>query len=296
MKAVMKVSMAAFLIVLMVAGVTYGQDKLRVFTGILPQKFFVEQIGKGAVDVDVMVQPGASPHTYEPRPQQMVAISRAKLYFAIGVQFENVWLKRIASSNPSMKIIKTHEGIERVPMMGHDHEEEGGHQGHSHEGSAPDPHIWLSPPLVLIQARNILSALQEADPSNFDLYEANYRDLVSRVISIDSELRNIFKDKKGISFMVFHPAWGYFARAYGLSQIPVEIEGKEPKPSQLQRLIQDAKARNVKVIFTQPQFSTRSAEQVAREIGGQVITVDPLALDWVENMREVAEKFKAGLR
>ncbi|RJR26732.1 MAG: cation ABC transporter substrate-binding protein [Desulfobacteraceae bacterium] len=292
----MKVSMAAFLIVLMVAGVTYGQDKLRVFTGILPQKFFVEQIGKGAVDVDVMVQPGASPHTYEPRPQQMVAISRAKLYFAIGVQFENVWLKRIASSNPSMKIIKTHEGIERVPMMGHDHEEEGGHQGHSHEGSAPDPHIWLSPPLVLIQARNILSALQEADPSNFDLYEANYRDLVSRVISIDSELRNIFKDKKGISFMVFHPAWGYFARAYGLSQIPVEIEGKEPKPSQLQRLIQDAKARNVKVIFTQPQFSTRSAEQVAREIGGQVITVDPLALDWVENMREVAEKFKAGLR
>jgi len=282
----MKVLIAVFLFVSMVGSRAYGQERLRVFVSILPQKFIVEQIGREIVDVDVMVQPGASPHTYEPRPQQMVAISRARLYFAIGVQFEKAWLERIASSNPAMKIINTHEGIQRVQMLGHDHDKEG----------EPDPHIWLSPPLVLSQARNILAALQKADPSNFELYEANYRRLASKIIDLDSELRKIFKDKKGRSFMVFHPAWGYFARAYGLSQIPIELEGKEPKPAQLKKLIQEARDRNVKIIFLQPQFSARSAEQVAREIGGEVVTVDPLAFDWEANMKEVAAKFHKALR
>jgi len=282
----MKVLIAVFLFISMVGSRAYGQERLRVFVSILPQKFIVEQIGREIVDVDVMVQPGASPHTYEPRPQQMVAISRARLYFAIGVQFEKAWLERIASSNPAMKIINTHEGIQRVQMLGHDHDKEG----------EPDPHIWLSPPLVLSQARNILAALQKADPSNFELYEANYRRLASKIIDLDSELRKIFKDKKGRSFMVFHPAWGYFARAYGLSQIPIELEGKEPKPAQLKKLIQEARDRNVKIIFLQPQFSARSAEQVAREIGGEVVTVDPLAFDWEANMKEVAAKFHKALR
>lgn len=296
MKAFMKVSIAVFLLVSMVGSRAYGQEKLKVFVSILPQKFFIEQIGKEAVDVDVMVQPGASPHTYEPKPQQMVAISRTRLYFAIGVQFEKAWLKRIASSNPAMKIINTHEGIEKVPMISHGHDKEVGHQVHSHEEGEPDPHIWLSPPLVLIQARNILVALQKADPPNFELYEANYRSLASKIIDLDSELRKIFKAKKGLSFMVFHPAWGYFARSYGLSQIPIELEGKEPKPAQLKKLIQEARDKNVKIIFLQPQFSARSAEQVAKEIGGQVVTVDPLALDWEANMKEVAEKFHNALR
>jgi len=282
----MKVLIAVFLFISMVGSRAYGQERLRVFVSILPQKFIVEQIGREIVDVDVMVQPGASPHTYEPRPQQMVAISRARLYFAIGVQFEKAWLERIASSNPAMKIINTHEGIQRMQMLGHDHDKEG----------EPDPHIWLSPPLVLSQARNILAALQKADPSNFELYEANYRRLASKIIDLDSELRKIFKDKKGRSFMVFHPAWGYFARAYGLSQIPIELEGKEPKPAQLKKLIQEARDRNVKIIFLQPQFSARSAEQVAREIGGEVVTVDPLAFDWEANMKEVAAKFHKALR
>jgi len=286
MRASMKVLIAVFLFISMVGSRAYGQERLRVFVSILPQKFIVEQIGREIVDVDVMVQPGASPHTYEPRPQQMVAISRARLYFAIGVQFEKAWLERIASSNPAMKIINTHEGIQRVQMLGHDHDKEG----------EPDPHIWLSPPLVLSQARNILAALQKADPSNFELYEANYRRLASKIIDLDSELRKIFKDKKGRSFMVFHPAWGYFARAYGLSQIPIELEGKEPKPAQLKKLIQEARDRNVKIIFLQPQFSARSAEQVAREIGGEVVTVDPLAFDWEANMKEVAAKFHKALR
>ncbi len=296
MKAFMKVSIAVFLFISMVGSRAYGQERLKVFVSILPQKFFVQQIGKEAVDVEVMVQPGASPHTYEPRPQQMVAISRARIYFAIGVQFEKAWLERIASSNPAMKIINTHDGIARVPMLGHDHEEKGGRKAHSHEEGEPDPHIWLSPPLVIIQARNVLSALQEADPSNYELYEAKYRGFESRVIALDSELRKIFKGKKGLSFMVFHPAWGYFARAYGLLQIPIEIEGKEPKPAQLKKLIQEARDKKVKIIFLQPQFSARGAEQVAKEIGGQVVTVDPLAFDWEENMKEVAAKFNSALR
>lgn len=269
-------------------------ERLKVFVSILPQRYFVEQIGKDLVYVDVMVQPGANTHTYEPKPQQMVAISKTGLYFAIGATFEKAWLKRIAFSNPNMKVIMTDEGIGRIPMVSHHHE---GEESHGKQGHGDlDPHIWLSPPLVLIQARNIVVALQEADPTNYSKYESNYRAFASMLLDLDSDLRKTFQGRSGLSFMVFHPAWGYFAHAYGLSQVPIEVEGKEPKPSQLQRLIQDARARNIRVIFMQPQFSARSAEQVAKEIGGQVVTVDPLALNWAGNLREVAEKFKAALR
>ena len=96
--------------------------------------------------------------------------------------------------------------------------------------------------------------------------------------------------------MVFHPYWGYFAGDYGLHQVPVEIEGKDPKPAQLKGLIEHAKRKHIKIIFVQPQFSTRSADLVAKEIGGQVIFADPLASDWSGNLREVAQNLKAALR
>jgi len=284
--------------------------KISVFVSLAPQKYFVQQIGKDLVDVHVMVPPGADPHTYEPKPKQMVALAGARLYFAIGVEFEKARLKKISAANPQMKVIYTDQAIRKIPMPAYHHrDEEEKHQKREHgadvtDGSGDaqhahgglDPHIWLSPPLVMKQARTILAALQAADPIHRATYEANFEAFSSEIAALDAELRNIFAGRQGLQFIVFHPAWGYFAHAYGLVQVPVEIEGKNPKAAQLKALIENARDKDIKVIFVQPQFSTKSAEMIAREIDGEVVFANPLAEDWANNLRAVAAKFKAALR
>jgi zinc transport system substrate-binding protein len=264
----------------------------RVFVSILPQKYFVKQIGKDRVDVRVMVQPGASPATYEPKPKQLVELSKTDIYFSIGVPFEKVWLKKITAANPRMKVVHTDHGIEKIPMAADVHHDQEKHHNHG----IPDPHIWLSPPLVKIQAHTILSALQQVDPSHGTVYQTNYREFVSRIHELDGQLKTLFAEKQGLRFLVFHPAWDYFARAYGIEQVPIEIEGKEPKPAQLKELIEYARENRITVIFVQPQFSAKSADLIAKEIGGQVAFADPLAEDWMANLREVADKFEAALK
>jgi zinc transport system substrate-binding protein len=266
--------------------------KVAVFVSIAPQKYFVQQICQKLADVQVMVPPGASPATYEPKPRQMAAISQTRIYFSIGVPFENAWLKKIAATNPDMAVVSTDRGIKKIPMAVSNHAED---EKQSEHGSL-DPHIWLSPSLVMIQARTILEALQETDPAHRSVYEINYRAFISQISDLDAELRSIFSGKSGQPFMVFHPSWGYFAQAYGLKQVPIEIEGKEPKPAQLRELIEHARKGGIKFVFVQPQFSARSAKLIAGEIGGQVVLADPLAEDWAGNLRAVARKFKTALR
>ena len=164
-----------------------------------------------------------------------------------------------------------------------------------HAGT-PDPHVWLAPAPVKIQAGHILKALSEADPKNSLSYVAGYEAFLKELDTLDGEMKALFSGRKGENFMVFHPSWGYFAEAYGLEQVPVEVEGKEPKAAQLQSLIRRARKEGVKVVFVQPQFSVKSAEMIAREIGGQVVRVDPLAENWDANLREVARKFSAALK
>jgi zinc transport system substrate-binding protein len=263
---------------------------------IAPQKYFVQQIGKELVDVRVMVQPGADPHSYEPRPRQMVAFSRAKLYFAIGIEFETAKLKKIISTHPQIKVVRTDRGIPKIPMAATHHKEEELHETDEPEHGGLDPHIWLSPPLVMVQARTILRALQDIDPTRRSVYEANYNAFISELVKLDTDLKHIFAGRHGLRFMVFHPSWGYFAHSYGLQQVAIELEGKAPKPAQLKELIQHARENDIKIIFVQPQFSAKSANLIAKEIGGEVAFVDPLAEDWSANLREVAKKFKSALK
>ena len=269
-----------------------AEGPARVFVSILPQKYFVKEIGKDLVDVRVMVRPGASPATYEPKPRQLADLSKAIIYFSIGVPFEKVWLRKIAAANPRMKLVHTDHGIEKIPMAPHEYHDQGKH----HDHVILDPHIWLSPPLVKIQAHTILYALKQADPSHTAVYETNYHEFVSRIHELDGQLKTMFAGKQGLQFLVFHPSWGYFAHAYGIEQVPIEIEGKDPKPARLKALIQHARGKHIKVIFVQPQFSTKSAELMAKEIGGQVAFADPLAEDWMANLRKIADKFEAALK
>jgi zinc transport system substrate-binding protein len=277
-------------------------NQVKAFVSIPPQKYFVQKIGGELVDISVLVPPGADPHTYEPKPRQMADLAKTDLFFAVGIDFEKAWMKKIAAANPGMRIVQTDADIEKVPMAEHHHHDpkgrahSQGHKqaalGHHHDG-APDPHVWLSPPLVKIQARRIADGLAAVDSANRTRYEENLARFMKEIDALDAELKGVFAGSRGARFMVFHPSWGYFAQAYGLEQVPIEIEGKEPKPAQLKEVIQHARKEGIKVIFVQPQFSAKSAEMVAREIGGEVVAADPLAENWAENLRAVGRKFKA---
>ncbi len=263
--------------------------KLEIMVSILPQKFFAEKIGGDRVHVSVMVEPGANPATYEPRPRQMVALTRAEIYFAIGVPFEKNWLGRFREINPGVEIVQTQEGIRLFPVGG---ESGQGKARHCPDGQIMDPHVWLSPPLVMIQARNMVTALIRKMPEGAGYFQKRYLSFVQALANLDLEIFNMFQ-KAGASantFMVYHPCWGYFARAYGLKQIAIEQEGKEPKPAYLARLARLAKKRGIRSIFFQPQYSSRSAKAVADSIGAKLVPADPLAYDWDSNLLSVARK------
>jgi zinc transport system substrate-binding protein len=269
-------------------------EKIPVFVSIVPQMYFAEKIGGEYVSVMSMTGQGADVHTFEPKPKQMTDLAKAKIYFAIGVEFEHALLSKVASVNPKLMIVHTDQGISKIPMTAHHHD---GKEAHHPEDEGSDPHIWLSPNLVKIQADAMFKALVSADPNHKAAYEANYAAFVKEIDTLDTELKAIFSTSgKNNKFMVFHPSWGYFAKDYGLEQIPVETEGKEPKPAELQELITHAKADNIRVVFAQPQYSSKNAEVIASAINGQVIMVDSLAKDWADNLRQAARKFKAVLK
>jgi len=262
-------------------------DQLAVFVSIPPQAHFVKAVGGAYVDVSVMVKPEKSPAGYEPSPRQMVRLAKADIYFAIGVPFESAWLERFASTNPTMPIIHTEAGIEKKPIHRHGKKDDTAH-GHGAEG-IKDPHIWLSPPLVMLQARRIATGLKKVDPQHAEDYMKNYHNFINQLAALDIRLLKKLDLVSNPRFMVFHPSWGYFADAYGLEQIPIEVAGKTPKARDVKELIQTAKARNIRTIFVQPQFSTKQAQIIAREIGGRTVSADPLAMDWAKNLKSLAD-------
>lgn len=273
----------------------HAADTLRVFVSILPQQYVVQQIGAQHVDAQVLVPPGADPHTYEPKPGQMAEMAGAQIYFSVGISFEKVWLPKISAANPQMKVVASDRGIAKLPMENHGHATAHGHGPDSDE-KVLDPHVWLSPPLVKIMGQTVQAALAEAAPAYAESFENNYREFARRMDDLDAQIRTLLKDKQGTHFISLHPSWGYFAETYGLVQIPVEIQGKEPKAAQLRDLIREAREMKITVIFTQPQFSTRSAQLIAEEIGGRVIPADPLAADLPANLLKQAQAFKAAAR
>jgi zinc transport system substrate-binding protein len=271
---------------------TFIFANINTIVSILPEQTFVKAIGGDKVNVSLMVLPGNSPHTYEPKPSQMKDIANATLYFAIGVEFENVWLEKFKNLNKQMKIIDLSSGIKKRSMKTahhdkkHDQHHNKEHVG-EHQGS--DPHIWTAPMNVKIIAKNIYETLIKIDPANTDYYMQNYKKFISHIEETDHKIQNILsKTPEGTKFMVFHPSWGYFAHAYGLKQLPVEIEGKSPKPKELIALIKKAEEEHISAIFTQPEFSDNLAKIMANELHVKVIKVSPLSPDWSENLINIA--------
>jgi zinc transport system substrate-binding protein len=284
------------------AGPCLAAPKVRAFVSILPQKYFVQRIGGDLVDVDVLVLPGANPHMYEPTPRQMTALTKAQVYFAIGVNLEDVWLPKLVDANRDLLVVRTQEGVKKLPMAAHHHddgdEHEAGHEEHAdHDHGILDPHIWLDPVRVKTIARNTCAGLVRVDPAHRAEYEANLaaflKDLDNLNATIAKILAPVPADKR--TFMVFHPAWGYFAKRYGLTQVPIEAGGSEPSARHLAEIIEHGRELGVSVVFVQPQFSQRSADVIASELKAKVEPLDPLAENWKDNLLYAAKAFEQAL-
>ena len=293
MKRILFLFIAAFTIL--------NASKQELTVSISPQKYFVQKIVKDKFDINVMVKPGASPHTYEPKSSQMKSLSNSKIYFYTGVSFENAWLDKFKLSAKNTIFVDTAVGIEKLAMEAHSHEgeEHNEHKDeakHDHENEALDPHIWLDPILVKIQAKNIYEAIVKIDSVNSEFYKTNYEEFLKELDLLNNELETILKPYEKRAFMVFHPSWGYFAKRYNLEQISVEVEGKEPKPNELLQLVEEAKKHNIKIVFVAPQFSQKSAKTISQNIGANVVSIDPLSDDWKNNLlfvaKEIAKSYK----
>lgn len=263
-------------------------EKIVVFVSILPQEYFVKRIGGEFVEVHVLVGPGQSPETYEPTPKQMAALSDANVYFRIGVPFERFMASKIASTFKNLDIVDTQKGIDRRMMSGHD-------QADGTSGGSPDPHIWLSPDLAKIQARTIEKTLSDLSPEHAAEFRATLTRFDHDLDSVKAEIDSILAPYRGESIYAFHPAYGYFADAFGLTQVAIEIEGKEPSAKGLSEVIGEMQKAANHVIFVQPQFSSKTAKTVADAIHGEVVPLDPLAEDYLSNLVGMARTVATAL-
>jgi zinc transport system substrate-binding protein len=285
-----KILIMAFLII----STSHAMQK-DVTVSIMPQKYFVQKIAGDKINVNVMVKPGFSPATYEPKTSQMKKLSKSIIYFAVDVAFEDVWLDIFKNSNKNMLIVDTANGITKLEMKEHSHhedkeeKEEETHDEHDdHKGL--DPHIWNDPILVKQQAKNIVEALIKVDSLNADFYKENYESFIKELDVLDNKLSRILAPYKNKAFMVFHPSWGYFAHRYSLEEVAIETQGKEPKPNELIELIKDAKEHKIKIVFVASQFSQKSAKIIANSINGNVVVINPLAANWSQNLIKTAQK------
>ncbi len=255
-----------------------------ITVSILPQKYFVEKITGDFVDVEVLIPPGASPATYELLPSQMKAISKSAVWMRIGhIPFEHSWHGKIKDAAPGLNIVDTSLDADLVYGKEVDH----GDHVHLH---GIDPHIWMSPTEVAKIAKLTYKALVELFPEKEKVFSKNHQAFQQEIKELDSILAKRFEVMEFRKFLIFHPAFTYLARDYDLEQIPIQIDGKDPSPQYLSSLVDIAKADSIKMVFIQKEFDRDNATQIAKEIGGKVVQLDPLRENWREQLLKAADK------
>jgi zinc transport system substrate-binding protein len=277
-------SFFAFALVCLCAPALFG--KPRVIVSIPPQKAFVEAVAGNSVEIQVLLLPGQNPASFTLSPKMLSKVAKADVYFSIGAPMEDVILPRLKASYPNLRIIDTTAGIRKRTLEDHSRAQPDPIHTHAH---TDDPHIWLSPGLVKIQLRHYTRTLKELVPGNSAEFDINAKSFLEKLELLDNRLAERLKHLAGNTVFVYHPAFGYFLDRYGLRQETVELQGKQPSPKQLQNLISLAKDHQVTVIFVQPQFHRNSAQTLAKAIGGQVEVMDPLAENYLDNLRHMGE-------
>ena len=264
---------------------TQKSDKPTITVTLEPLRYFAETIAGEHYDVVSMVPKGSSPESYDPTPQQLVALSRSEAYLRIGyIGFEQAWMKKLEANAPDMKVFDTSQGVDLIRGEGH------WHGDHFHEGGV-EPHIWNSTRNAIIIAENIYGALCELDATHQEEYK-NRLDVLKETIRRTDENVRTFLENADSTFLIYHPALSYFARDYGLKQISIEEGGKEPSPAYLKHLIELCRQEKAHVIFVQQEFDQRNAQLIADELGIEVVSINPLSYDWDEEMIRVANALK----
>ena len=264
---------------------THNSDKPIITVTIEPLRYFTEAIAGEHFKVVSMVPKGSSPESYDPTPQQLVALGNSQAYLRIGyIGFEQAWMKKLEANHPNMKVYDTSQGIDLIRSEGH------WHGDHFHEGGV-EPHIWNSTRNASMMADNIYKALCELDSTHQEEYKHRLDSLKKTIARTDENVKAILKNAS-TSFLIYHPALSYFARDYGLKQISIEEGGKEPSPAHLKELIELCKREKIRVIFVQQEFDQRNAQLIADELGIKVVSINPLSYDWTNEMENAARSLQ----
>ena len=286
MKRVIMIPAVVFVLAALLSSIAAAETsagKIKVFVSIIPQAYFVERIGGDYIEADVLVGSGQSPATYEPTSRQMSQLSNARVYFRIGVPFEKVFIPKISSVFTGLHIVDTSAG---VPLL---------YFSQSNGRQVADPHIWLDPKRVKIQAETICRELIRIDPDHGDVFTRNLGTFLHDLDILDKTITQSLAPLQKRRLYVFHPAFGYFAQSYGLEQVAIEVEGKGPSARQLSDLIKKAGDEGVKIIFVQPQYSKKNAQAIAQAIGGAVVPINPLPEDYLQELKTMASLIKDAL-
>jgi zinc transport system substrate-binding protein len=270
-------SLVVFVLTLSCGGEKIESGRMNVVVSILPLADFAKQLGQDKIEVTVMIPPGASPHTYEPKPVQLIAVSKARVFVKAGsgVEFELAWMDKLYQINPKMMVLNSSEGLELEER---------------------DPHVWLSPLNAKKMVENICEGLVEIDPGNKEYYTSNKEDYLKQLDDLNEFIKVQLDDLRNKMFFVYHPAWGYLAKDYNLEQISVEREGKEPTAEEIRKVVEKVKELGDRTIFVSPQFATKGAEVVAAEIGGSVEFLDPLPQSYISDMRALVQLLAKTMR
>ena len=286
------IGLIALVLMLMSCNTSNEQSEKQIISvSILPQKYFVEMLAGDQYEVNVLVPPGSSPASYDPTPKQLRDLNKSEFYLKMGhLGFEKAWMESIKKNHKDMKIIDLATGCSLI--QGEESEEEHAAHGHDHSHAGIDPHIWMSPKSALILAENTAKAITRFDPACQDLIQQNLDSLKAIISELDRDFQAMTDKMENKKFIIFHPSLTYLARDYGLEQIPMEYEGKEPSAAYMKELIDKAKSENIKIVFIQKEFDQDNARQISKDLDARLIQVDPLAEDWEKQMRDLFSAFK----
>jgi zinc transport system substrate-binding protein len=295
MKMIKKTLFLLLAIVSVSCGRKSPENNLPVITvSISPYKFFIDRISGGDFNVNIMVPPGSNPHIYEPFPKQIDLLRRSVAYISNGLLgFEMTWLDRFYEINPAMQKLDLSKGIVLIDS-GHEHEGDNDH-GESHTESA-DPHYWVSPACAMVMTDSITAFLTRINPSSAEKYTVNGAALMEEIVQLNALSDSILRPFQGRSFMIYHPNLAYIARDFGLTEVPVEFEGKEPPPSQLKDLIDMARKEKIRAVFVQKEYDAKNAKAIADEIDAEVNVIDPLSENWMEATTGIIMLLEASMK
>jgi zinc transport system substrate-binding protein len=285
----------AVIFCLCVSGTVLASPRPALLASIPPIAYLLEQVAGNDYEVKVLIPPGSSPHTFELTPRQTAGLSRCQAFFNLNMPLDRRVGEILRSFKSRLPLINLNRGVrlryyQEREEDGHDH---AGNEGENRE-EEPDPHTWLNPLNAVMQAESMAESLAALNPRRAEYYQENLTKLRRTLKELDETLAAALAPFNGRSFLVYHPAFGYLAERYGLTQITVEQDGKEPGPRQLAAALDQARAEGIGIIFVQPSLPKRQAAALARELGARIVVIDPLAKDYILNLRQIAEQLQAG--